>query len=275
MTPRQRRAAGLVLRYAALLALVPFFVGPFLWMLSVSVRETGNIYSLEIVPDAITYRWYAEVWSQYNLDRAFLNSVLVAILQVGSNLLFCSLAAYPLARLRFPGRRLVFMLLLSTMMVPFQLYMIPLFLMSLRLGLFDTLVGIVVPSAAGAFGIYLIKQYYETIPGDLEEAARIDGAGEFRIWSSIMMPLTKPAMAALAIFVFVQSWSNFLWPLIIVNSEDTWTLPVAIAKLSGDFIDKTQYIAAGSVIAVAPVILFFFLAQRWFIGGVTLGSVKG
>ncbi len=258
-----------------LLALVPLFVGPFLWMLSISVRESGNIYSLNLIPENATLQWYGEVWSQYNLDRAFLNSIIVAILQVGSNLLFCSLAAYPLARLHFPGRKIVFLLILSTMMVPFQLYMIPLFLLSLKLGLFDTLVGIVIPAASGAFGIYLIKQYYETIPSDLEEAARIDGAGEFRIWASVMMPLTKPAMAALAIFVFVQSWSNFLWPLIIINSESTWTLPIAIARLSGDFIDKTQYIAAGSVIAVAPVIVVFFLAQRWFIGGVTLGSVKG
>lgn len=264
---------GLALRYAALSSLVLLFAGPFLWLASTSIRSAGNVYDLELIPSDPTFRYYREVWSQYHLDRAFLNSVAVALLQVGSNLLLCSLAAYPLARMKFPGSRLVFLLILSTMMVPFQLSMVPLFLLGLKLGLFDTLVGVVVPSAAGAFGIFLLKQHYASIPGDLEEAARIDGAGEFRIWAEIMMPLTKPALAALAVFVFVQSWSNFLWPLIVLDR--TQTLPVAIARLSGDFIDKTQYIAAGSVVAVAPVIALFFFAQRWFVGGMTAGSVKG
>lgn len=263
----------LAVRYAALAAILPLFIGPFAWMASISIRESGNVYDLDLVPESPTFAFYKEVWLQYAIDRAFLNSVLVAALQVGSNLLLCSLAAYPLARLKFPGSRLVFLLILSTMMVPFQLYMIPLFLTTLKLGLFDTLAGVVAPSAAGAFGIYMLKQYYATIPGDLEEAARIDGAGELRIWASIMLPLTKPALAALAVFVFVQSWSNFLWPLIVIDRMQT--LPVAVARLSGDFIDKTQYIAAGSVIAVAPVIVLFFLVQRWFVGGMTLGSVKG
>lgn len=265
--------AGLALRYAALASLVLVFVGPFLWLASTSIRTSGNVYDLELIPAEPTLQYYREVWSQYNLDRAFLNSLLVALIQVGSNLLLCSLAAYPLARMKFPGSRFVFLLILSTMMVPFQLYMVPLFLLGLNIGLFDTLVGVVIPSAAGAFGIFMIKQHYATIPGDLEEAARIDGAGEFRIWAEIMLPLTKPALAALAVFVFVQSWSNFLWPLVILDR--TQTLPVAIARLSGDFIDKTQYIAAGSVVAVAPVIALFFLVQRWFIGGMTAGSVKG
>jgi len=129
--------------------------------------------------------------------------------------------------------------------------------------------------SVGAFGIYLIKQHYRTIPRDLEEAARIDGAGEFSIWWRIMFPLTKPAVAALAIFIFVANWSNFLWPLIIIDSPEKFTLPLAVAKLSGAFVDKTQYVAAGSTIAVAPVIVLFFFFQRFFIGGLTLGSVKG
>ncbi len=191
------------------------------------------------------------------------------------NILLSSLAAYPLARLKFPGRDLIFFLLLSTMMIPFQLYMIPLFLTCLKLGLMNSLAGIVLPTSVGVFGIYLIKQYYLTIPMDLEEAARIDGAGEFSIWWRIMFPLTKPAIATLSIFTFVGNWSNFLWPLIIIDREDKYTLPIAIAKLSGAFIDKTQYLAAGSVIAIAPVIIIYLFMQRYFISGISAGAVKG
>jgi len=275
LTTRQTRAIELTVRYVLLVALVLVFIGPFVWMLSISFRQEGNIYALELLPENMTFQYYVEVWTQYNLARAFLNSILVAAGTVISNIVLCSLAAYPLARMRFRGSRLMFLLILCTMMVPFQLYMIPLFLLSLNLSLFDTIPGIIVPLSVGAFGIYLIKQYYQTIPMDLEEAARIDGANEFEIWWRIMFPLTKPAVAAMSIFIFVQSWSNFLWPLIVTDSPERAVLPVAVARLSGDFIDKTQYIAAGSVIAVAPVIVLFFFLQRWFIGGLTLGGVKG
>lgn len=263
------------LRYVVLIALVFVFVGPFLWMLSIAFRGSGNIYELVLIPDDPTFQNFIDVWRNFGFERAFLNSVLVAIMQVGSNLLLCSLAAYPLARMDFPGNRLIFLLFLSTLMIPFQLYMIPLFLLMIELQTLDTLIGIVLPAAAGAFGIYLIKQYYHSIPKDLEEAARIDGANEYQIWYRVMAPLTKPALAALGIFIFVQSWSNFLWPLIIINSEDKYTLPIAVAKLSGAFIDKTQYVAAGSVIAILPIVILFFFLQRYFIGGITLGSVKG
>jgi putative chitobiose transport system permease protein len=215
------------------------------------------------------------VWQTGGLKRAFLNSVIVAVAVVGLNVVLCSLAAYPLARMEFPGRRAVFLLILSTLMIPFQLYMIPLYLVSLRLQLDDTLTGIILPWSVGAVSIFLLKQYYSTIPKELEEAARIDGCNDLGVWWRIMVPLTQPAIAAMAIFVFVQNWSNFLWPLILLNSQDRYTLPLAVEKLSGAFIDKTQYIAAGSVIAVLPVIIMFFLLQRHFIGGLTVGGVKG
>jgi len=160
-------------------------------------------------------------------------------------------------------------------MIPFQLYMIPLYLFCNDLKIADSFVGLILPFSVGAFGIYLIKQYYQTIPLDLEEAARVDGAGEFQIWWRIMFPLTKPAIATLAIFVFVGNWSSFLWPLIILNSPEKYTLPVQMAKLVGVFVDRTNYLAAGSVISIAPVILLFILLQRFFIGGLTLGAVKG
>ncbi len=275
LKPHVKERIVLALRYVALIALLSIFVGPFLWLLSVSFRGSGNIYSLELIPDDPTFENFIETWRNFGFGRAFLNSVIVAVVQVASNVLLCSMAAYPLARMKFPGSRVIFLLILSTLMIPFQLYMVPLFILSYNIGVGDTLIGIVLPAAAGAFGIYLVKQYYHTIPKDLEEAARIDGANEYSIWLLIMFPLTKPALAALGIFIFVQSWSNFLWPLVIINSLEKYTLPIAVARLSGAFVDKTQYIAAGSVIAVAPIIVLFFFLQRYFIGGMTLGSVKG
>jgi putative chitobiose transport system permease protein len=270
-----RTWVGVGLRYAMLCSLVLVFIGPFLWMFSIAIRGSGTIYELTLIPEDATFRNFVNTWTEFGFARAFLNSVIVALFTVLLNVLFSSLAAYPLARLEFPGRGLIFLLILSTLMIPFQLYMIPLYLVCLKLHLYDTLAGIILPGTVGALGVFVIKQYYSTIPRDLEEAARIDGAGEFGIWWRIMLPLTKPAVAAVAIFIFVFNWSNFLWPLIIVSSQEKYTLPIAVAKLSGDFIDKTQYIAAGSVIAIAPIIILFFFLQRYFIGGLTIGSVKG
>jgi len=266
--------AWLTGRYALMIALLVLFVGPFLWLLSISLRGSENVYSFNLIPKDPTLENFAHTWNAFGFARAFLNSVLVAAAVVSLNVLFCSMAAYPLARLRFPGSRVIFFLILSTLMIPFQLNMVPLYLLCLKLRLTDSLAGVILPGAAGAFGLYVIKQYYQTIPKDLEEAARIDGAGEFSIWWRIMFPLTKPAVAAMAIFVFVANWSSFLWPLIVLNSEEKYTLPIAVAKLSGAFVDRTQYIAAGSVIAVLPIIVLFFFLQRYFIGGLTLGSVK-
>lgn len=263
------------LRYIIMLSILVIFVGPFLWLFSISIRGEGNIYELVLIPENATLMNFVETWTGFGIAHAFLNSVLVAIMTVGSNVLLCSLAAYPLARMEFPGCKLIFLLILSTLMIPFQLYMIPLFLLALEMRLFDSLIGVVAPAAVGAFGIYLIKQYYHSIPKELEEAARIDGAGEFRIWALVMFPLTKPAVAAMALFIFIQSWSNFLWPLIILYSEDKYTLPIAIARLSGAFVDRTQILAAGSVIAVLPIIILFFFLQRFFLGGLSVGAVKG
>jgi len=257
-----------------MVALLAVFVGPFLWLLSISLRGAESVYSFNLVPKDPTLGNFKYAWDYAGIALAFLNSVLVAVAVVAFNILFCSMAAYPLARMRFPGSQIVFFLILSTLMIPFQLNMVPLFLICMKLRLLNSLWGVILPGATGAFGIYLIKQYYQTIPRDLEEAARIDGAGEFSIWLRIMFPLTKPAVAAMAIFVFVANWSSFLWPLIILDDQDKYTLPIAVAKLSGQFIDRTQYIAAGSVIAVLPIIVFFFFLQRYFISGLTLGSVK-
>lgn len=277
-----------VARYAMMLAVTAVMLGPFMWLLYMSLRMTGNIYAWPAALSDFSLASYASVWTQFAMytipgtstpfpiPAPFVNSVLIAVISVFCTVVVASLAAYPLARMDFYGKKIVFMFILSTLMVPFQLYMIPLFkLVVIDLGLNNSYTGIILPFVASVFGIYLIKQFYETIPSDLDEAARVDGAGEFRLWWQILLPMTKPAVATLAIFSFVGSWSNFLWPLLILQSDEKMTLPVAIAKLSGQFVDRTSYLAAGSVIAIVPVILFFLLLQRWFLGGLTVGAVKG
>jgi putative chitobiose transport system permease protein len=265
----------LALRYLLLTAIAAIMIGPFLWLLYLSLRTSGNVYQFPESLSQFSLSSYKVVWTEYPIATAFKNSVLCAVGSVLLTVAVSSLAAYPLARYDFYGRNFVFLLLLSTLMMPFQLYMIPLFLYVQQLGLTNTLWGVFVPFAGSVFGIYLIRQHYAAIPRDLEEAARVDGAGEFRLWWSVMFPLTKPAVATLAIFTFVGSWSNFLWPLIVLQDEKIQTLPVALSTLTGAFVDRISYLAAGSVLAIAPVILFFILAQRFFLSGVTAGAVKG
>jgi putative chitobiose transport system permease protein len=263
------------LRYILLIAVAAIMIGPFLWLLYLSLRTSGNVYEWPSAFSEFSFSSFGVVWTEYPIAVAFKNSILCAVGAVLLTVSVASLAAYPLARYDFYGKNLIFVLLLSTLMMPFQLYMIPLFLYVQQLGLTNTLWGVFVPFAGSVFGVYLIKQHYAAIPRDLEEAARVDGAGEFRLWWSVMFPLTKPAVATLAIFTFVGSWSNFLWPLIVLQDENMQTLPVALSTLTGAFVDRISYLAAGSVLAVAPVIAFFVAAQRFFLSGVTAGAVKG
>lgn len=292
---RRRALAALALRGALLLLMTAVLVGPFLWLLSLSLRGGGNIYELRLIPSEVTFSTYARAWKSGGLAGHFVNSVFAALLAVALNVTLAGLAAYPLARHDFPGKRLVFLLILSTLMVPFQIAMIPLYLLCRQIGLTDAPVdlpgwisvlepvlqrlkaylAITLPFGVSAFGIYLIRQHFLTLPRDLEEAARVDGAGEVTIWWRVMMPLAKPVVATLAIFTFVASWSNFLWPLLILSEVEMYTLPLGVANLSGVWSAQTNVLAAASVIAVAPVIVFFLIFQRWFLGGLTIGAIKG
>lgn len=263
-------------RYALLLAVTVVMIGPFAYLAYLSVRTGGNVIGWPQGLDEFSLSSYGIVWKNFPIGSAFLNSLAVSAVSVFLTVVVASMAAYPLARYDFYGKQVIFVLILSTLMVPFQLYMVPLYLLITRtMGLGGTLTAVVLPFIASVFGIYMIRQFYMGIPKDMEEAGRVDGAGEFRLWWQIMFPLTKPAVATLAIFAFVGSWSNFLWPLIVLQDESKWTLPVALATLSGAFVDRISHLAAGSIIAIAPVILFFLLLQRWFLGGITLGGVKG
>jgi len=231
--------------------------------------------SLEDYTFPATTANYYRVWTDVNLPRYFANSFIVAVSVVLLQLLTSSLAAYPLSKMRFKGRDTVFYLILATLIFPDQLTLIPTFIMSVNIfGFADTLHGLVIPFGANAFGIFLLRQTYQSIPDELIEAARIDGASEFGIWWRILLPLIRPGLATLAIFSFVGSWNSFLWPLLMLRQEELYTLPIGLAFLEGAFTGNLRTVAAGVMVATIPIILVFLMFQRQFIRGLS-GAVKG
>ena len=191
------------------------------------------------------------------------------------NLVLSSMTGFALARMKFAGRQVILYAVLATTMVPFQVLLIPLFIVTLKLGLVDSYAGVILPVAVNAFGIFLLRQAFSTIPKDLEEAARIDGCTDFQIFYQIMIPLVKPALATLAAFTFVAQWNDFIWPLIVLNNRDLYTLQLGLASLQGVFGVNWRYISAASIIALVPTVVFFLCTQRFFTKGATAGAVKG
>lgn len=258
-------------------------VGPFLWLVSTAMKSPEeDIFSVkpEFIPAHPTFENFIGVWNKVPFDAYIWNSLVVAVFTILLNLILSSLAAYPLARMKFKGKNFVFYAILSTIMVPFQVIMIPIYLMTLKLNLVDSVsniagfAGLILPFAVNAFGIFLMRQAFLTIPKELEEAAVIDGCSVFDIWWKIMIPLVKPALATLAIFTFVGAWSEFLWPSIVLTKQEMYTLPVGINHLQGVFSANWRYIAAGAIISTIPILVLFLALQRFFIGGTTQGAVK-
>ena len=257
----------------ALLMLFPLF-----WLLSTALKSSGeDVFGSiwQLLPQQPTWANFRSVWQNYPFGQYLFNSTLVATLTVTFNLLFCSLAAYPLARLDFRGRDLIFAGVVSTIIIPFQIVMIPLYILAVQLGLRNTYLGIIFPSLASAFGIFLLRQAFQGVPKELEEAARIDGCVELGIWWHVMLPAVRPALVTLAIFAFIGSWSDFLWPLIVLDRPEYYTLPLGVAKLASSLDLDWRLIAAGSVISLAPVLLLFVLVQRYIIPTDTGSGVKG
>ena len=219
---------------------------------------------------------YYRVWTEVNLPRYFLNSIIVALCVVVIQLVTSSLAAYPLAKMQFAGRNVIFYIIIGTLIFPEQIILIPNYILAVRFfGFTETLQGLIIPFGANTFGIFLLRQTYQSIPNELIEAARIDGASEFGIWWRILMPLIRPGLATLAIFTFVGSWNSFLWPLLMLKGkEQLFTLPVGLAFLEGAFTGNLRTVAAGIIIATVPIIILFLVFQRQFIKGLS-GAVKG
>ncbi|PSN19503.1 sugar ABC transporter permease [filamentous cyanobacterium CCP5] len=251
---------------------------PLLWLVSTAFKSPDeNILAFppQFIPASPTLQNFVRVWQTSPFGRYFVNSIVVAVLTVVLNLLVCSLAAYPLARLAFRGREVIFSLIVSTIMIPFQIVMIPLYILAVQLGLRNTYLGLIFPYIASAFGIFLMRQAFQGVPKELEEAARMDGCSDLGIWWNVMLPATRPALVTLAIFTFIGSWSDFLWPLIVVDRPEYYTLPLGVAKLAGSFSLDWRLIAAGSVISIAPVIGLFVFLQRYIVPTQAGSGLKG
>lgn len=272
------------LTYTLLITLVIISIGPFLWLLSTALKSSGeNIfqYPPDFIPDQPTPSNFFEVWQAVPMGLYFLNSIVVTLLAVVLNLVFSVLAAYPLARFEFKGKNSIFMLILATMMIPFQVIMIPLYLLVLKMNFVDTAstwgayVGLVIPFVVGGFGIFFVRQALVNVPKQLEESALMDGCNSFQILTYVMVPLIKPTLATLAVFTFMATWGDFLWPSIVLSKPQMYTLPVGLVHLQGAFSSNWRLIAAGTILATLPVIIFFLLLQRYFISGTLAGSIKG
>jgi len=264
--------------YALLLAIALLTLFPLLWLISTALKSpTENLLETppKLLPLQPTLDNFLRVWDSLPFGQYLYNSFLVAILTVVLNLLFCSLAAYPLARLSFWGRNAIFIAIVSTIMIPFQIVMIPLYIITVQLGLTNSYLGMIFPSLASAFGIFLLRQAFMGVPKEIEEAARIDGSSELGLWWFIMLPAIKPALITLAIFVFIGAWSDFLWPLIVIQDESLYTLPLGVAKLAGTFSLDWRLVAAGSIISVAPVLLLFLFLQKFIVPTDTGSGIKG
>lgn len=269
------RTVGLYLLLAAIAFAMLF---PLLWLLSTSFKSPQeNIFQFppQLIPSQPTFQNFFTVWQTNPFEQYLFNSTIVAVLTVSLNLLFCSLAAYPLARLDFRGRDLIFTLVVATIMIPFQIVMIPLYILMVQLGLRNTYLGVIFPSLASAFGIFLLRQAFQGVPKELEEAGRMDGCSELGLWWNIMLPAIRPALVTLAIFVFIGSWSDFLWPLIVLDRPEYYTLPLGVAILASARDFDWRLIAAGSVISIAPVIVLFLFMQRYIVPTDTSSGVKG
>mgnify|MGYP001507271827 CR=1 FL=1 len=251
---------------------------PLLWLISTALKsKSENIFEFppQLLPSQPTLENFIKVWQTNPFGQYLFNSTLVALLTVSLNLLFCALAAYPLARLDFRGRDWIFSAIVSTIMIPFQIVMIPLYILTVQLHIRNSYLGIIFPGIASAFGIFLLRQAFAGVPKEMEEAARIDGCSELGLWWFIMLPAIRPALVTLAIFVFIGSWSDFLWPLIAVDKPELYTLPVGVATLAGTFSLDWRLIAAGSIISIAPVLLVFLFLQRFIVPTQAGSGVKG
>ena len=277
----RRRWARQPARRAFLYALLSFgslcMLVPFLWMLSTSLKVDQYVLSMppQLVPSPATLQSYRRLLELYPVGRMFWNSLLVGALTTAGQLLVSSMAAYAFARMQFRGRDKLFLLYLATLMIPFQVTITPLFILMRFLNWINTYQGLIMPGVFSAFGTFLLRQYFLSIPKELEEAAYIDGASRWTIYWRIILPLARPALATLAVFAFMGSWNAFLWPLFIVRDLQLMTLPVGLATLHGRWLTEWNLVMAGAVISVLPMLIAYLLAQKYFVQGVILSGIKG
>lgn len=272
----KKQRASIVLN-AGLLIIAIVTVLPVLWMLSASFMASGesSTIPLRLLPAHATIEHYVALIERLHVARYFLNSFVIASAVTLISLLFNSMAGFAFAKYRFAGRDHLFKSLLGGMVIPAQVTMLPLFLMLKTMGFVNTYVGAIIPGLASIFGIFLMRQFTLAIPDSLIEAARIDGASEFKVFRSVILPLCRPILVTLALFTFMGTWNDFMWPLIIMTDDSMYTLPVAIANLKGEHLLDVELMMAGSVVTILPVVVLFLAFQRHYIRGILVGGVKG
>ncbi len=263
--------------HLVLLPIALVMVVPLAWMIVTSLQtldETRH-YPPTLLPGSAGLSNYSQVLQQAPFGRWFLNTLIVTVVVVAGNLLFCSLAGYAFARIKFFGREVAFVLILATLMVPFQVIIIPEFLIVRQLGMIDSLGALILPNLAGAFGIFLLRQFFRTLPIELEEAARIDGCSRIGVLFKIVLPLSGPALATLAVITFMWTWNDFLWPLITIYSAENMTLQLGLSTFQGAHSTNTNLLMAANVLSMLPILVLFFAAQRYFIRGIATSGLKG
>jgi multiple sugar transport system permease protein len=271
-----KRPVAVVVVNAALLFGAVLALTPLAWMICASLMQPGEAseFPPPFFPSSPTLANYRDLFTRLSLGRALASSLIVSGATTLGVLFLNSMAGYAFAKLRFPGRNRLFGLLVAALVIPAQVSMLPLFLMLRSLKLVNTYAGAVLPGLAGIIGIFLIRQFAQSIPDDLIDAARLEGASEFRIYRTIVLPLLRPVLATLGIVTFLATWNDFVWPLVILTDESRYTLPVALATLVGEHVPDTELMMAGAVLTVLPVLLLFLALQRQYVEGITLGGVK-
>ncbi|MGF7006575.1 carbohydrate ABC transporter permease [Aminobacter sp. BE322] len=269
------------LRPGRIIAWTLLFIGglimvtPLAFMFSTSLKTAGQVYDLRLIPAAPTLQNYIAILADGRFVRWFMNSMIVAVAVTVSNVFFDSLVGYTLAKFEFRGRYFIFLAILSTLMIPTEMLVIPWYLMSSKLGWLDSYWGIMFPGMMTAFGTFLMKQFFEGVPNDFLEAARVDGLNEFQIWWKVAMPLVTPALSALAIFTFLGNWTAFFWPLIVTTSRELYTLPVGLSSFAVEQSIQWEMIMTGAAIATLPTLIVFLVLQRYIVRGVMLAGLKG
>jgi len=272
-----KTSTRLIVIYALLLLAVAWAIIPILWMVLSSFKSLEDMFRIPMdwLPNPWYFQAYPEAWAQRDFTRYFLNSAFISISITLGNILFCSMAGYALAKFRFVGRQFLFLTILSTLMLPLEVTMVPLFLIIKEFSWQNTYMGIIVPFLADAFGVFLMRQYILGIPDELIEAARIDGMNEFGIFFKIILPLSKPAMIALAIFTFREAWDMYIWPLIIITKEQLRPITVGVALFMSNYGTYWNQLLAVATIAMVPMFIMFLILQRYFIRGIVLSGLKG
>lgn len=262
--------------FVVMAALAFAVVFPFIWMLVTSFKPENDIVKFppQLWPTSLTLNAYIDVWNRVPFGRFFLNSVLFAGGVTIISLILDSLTAYALSRLTFPGRDMLFVIILIALMLPFQVTFVPLYVTVHDLGLTNTFGGLIIPRATNAFGIFMLRQFFSTLPRELDDAARVDGASEFYIYRRIILPLSRPALTTLAIFHFMYNWNDFLWPLLITTSTEMRTLPAGLALFMGQHVVEYALLMAGGMLALAPLLIAFLFAQKYFVRGIAMSGLK-